>query len=120
MRKPTKFGVVQIFGFLIATTTFTLLLLVMFFDIPYSPQSQWVNIFAVLIPFYAATADWSDNVNEHERWLSIVNIFVGIILGVILLSMNIFQTTDWESTVFFVGLELIGASVAGLGLGAVT
>ena len=116
----TRFGVVQIFGFIVAVMTFVLFLLILILEVPYEPESSWINIFAFLLPLYAASANWSPNQSKITKGLSIACIFIGVILGFTLFIFTFFIESEWGTVIISVGLELIGASAAGLGIGATT
>lgn len=113
----TKFGVIQIFGFLVAILIFVILVLVPVAAVPYEPESLWLGVFHFLIPFYVSTAKLDLKIDKTHTILSLISVFIGFVLGAILLISGIFFTTEWTPTIIAVALELIGATAAGLGIG---
>jgi hypothetical protein len=117
MTEITKFGIIQIFGFLVAILIFIILVLMPVAAVPYDPDSLWLGVFHFLIPFYVSTAKLDLNIDKFHTILSLISVFMGIVLGAILLISGIFFTTEWTPTIIAIALELIGATATGLGIG---
>ena len=117
---PSKFGLVQIFGFIIAFAIFVIMIILWITGVPYDPnaESPYISaIFHTFLPLYAATATLLVDPQRNKYTTgSIILVFLGVILGVILLGLS-FIAGDWGTTMLSLSLELIMVTGTGLGIG---
>jgi hypothetical protein len=118
--KPSIFKLTQIVGFMCAVFAF-LILLILRFSVPYSADLSQIWIPVVthsFIPWYAATAimEWDNNgdIVKGSITVTLIGFFLG---GFLLLAIIFTPTNGWVSIIVPAAVELISATIAGLGIG---